>query len=134
MKAPAFKLPLLTRIPIRGAAEVRPSWRPAGLAGGVQTELGLMSPLTIARYQLLRTHEERMRYLRDCDYIYTAAQWFRLSSTHCGLPSLRRGPVIAKPSSHRRRDGWRTATSRRASIVPIRLIWEKEADPSEPYD
>jgi hypothetical protein len=44
MKAPAFKLPLLTRVPIRGAAEVRPSWRPAGLAGGVQTELGLMSP------------------------------------------------------------------------------------------
>ena len=44
MKVPAFKLPLLTGVPIRGAAEARPSWRPAGPAGGVQTELGLMLP------------------------------------------------------------------------------------------
>ena len=42
MKAPALKLPLLTRVPVRGGAEVRPSWRPAGLAGRVQTELGLV--------------------------------------------------------------------------------------------
>jgi hypothetical protein len=45
MKAPAFKMSLLTRVPIGGSGR---SWtrlgRPAGLAGGVQTELGLMSP------------------------------------------------------------------------------------------